>query len=286
MDAYLLGGICAVAGAAAAACFDLREKKIPNIIPFSMLLLSLPLAFFGGYMIPWALNTLLASVVFYLFWTLRVWAAGDSKLLIGFAALVPSYPAWALLPPPAYGGFFFFSVVGNLLLVYLAYTLVLVFRKSSGKSRFALVFAAIIALSAAAYVLDFAFVIPFLFFFLVLRIYAEAAKLDLTRTVAASDLRVGDNLAERFVEEDGRVIRGREKLASVSSLLGRLMEGDASAPAASGLSCEENERINELVASGRIADGIRVYGGVVMSPMILAAVLFSVAVGDVLSAAF
>jgi hypothetical protein len=40
-----------------------------------------------------------------------------------------------------------------------------------------------------------------------------------------------------------------------------------------------------LVASGRIEDGIRVYRGTIMSPMILCSLIAAVTLGDVLAAA-
>jgi hypothetical protein len=50
------------------------------------------------------------------------------------------------------------------------------------------------------------------------------------------------------------------------------------------ISKEEKIRLNMLVADGRIKDGIRIYCGTIMSPMILAALILSVIVGDVLAA--
>jgi Flp pilus assembly protein protease CpaA len=280
MDA---GIIIAVLGVSAAAYHDLRHHKIPNIIPASMLLLSFPLAILGGYPLPWALNILLSAVILYLFWVLRVWAAGDSKLLIAVAALIPQYPASAALPQPPYGSFFFLTVIFNLLLIYLLYTVLLILRNSPKRISFARILGSVLILSAVAYDLNFAVAVPFLFSFLVLRIYSEAGKLELTRLVPASDLMVGDNLAERFIEHDGVIYREREEPASVSSLLCRLMKKDASAPASFGLTVEKKMRLLELVSSGRIEDGIRVYCGTIMSPMILAALLLSVTVGDVLA---
>jgi Flp pilus assembly protein protease CpaA len=281
MDA---GIIIAVLGTSVAAYHDLRHRKIPNIIPLSMLLLSIPLAFLGNSLSSWVLNILLSSIILYLFWVLRVWAAGDSKLLIAAAALIPQYPTAALLPQPSYGSFFFLTVIFNLLLVYLFYIILLILGKSPQRTSFALVLGSVLILSAAAYDLGFAFAVPFLFSFMVLRIYSAAAKLELTRLVPASDLRVGDNLAEKIIERDGTIFREKEKLASVSSLLSRLMKKDAAAPASFGLTKEEKIRLNMLVADGRIKDGIRIYCGTIMSPMILAALILSVIVGDVLAA--
>lgn len=280
MDA---GAMIAVLGTTAAAYHDLKYRRIPNIIPLSMLLLSCPLAFVGGYPNPWLLNILLSSIILYLFWVLRVWAAGDSKLLIAVAALIPQYPSSALLQQPPYGSFFFLSVIFSLLLVYLLYTILLICTKSPKMISFALILSLVFFLSAVAYALDFAFFLPFLFSFIVLRIYSEAGKLELTRLVPVSGLRVGDNLAERFIERGGVVVREREVQASISSLLSRLMKKDVGAPESFGLTKEEKVRLQELVSSGRIKDGIRVYCGTIMSPMILAALILSITVGDVLA---
>jgi Flp pilus assembly protein protease CpaA len=277
------GIILAVLGTSVAAYHDLRHHKIPNIIPASMLLLSFPLAIFGGYPLPWFLNILLASILLYFFWVLRVWAAGDSKLLIAVAALIPQYPASAALQQPPYGSFFFLTVIFNLLLVYLLYTILLILVRSSERRSFALILGSVLILSAASYDLNFTVAVPFLFSFIVLRIYSEAGKLEFTRLVPASDLQVGDNLAEKIIERSGGVVREREAQASISSLVGRLMKKDASAPASFGLTKEEKMRLQELVSSGRIKDGIRVYCGTIMSPMILAALLLSIIVGDVLA---
>lgn len=275
--------LVAITGTLAAVCFDLRQKRIPNGLLGLMLLSSAPIALLQGNMIPWALNVALAFILFYTFWTLRVWAGGDSKLFIALAALIPRYPETAFLPKPSYSGFFFLTVLMNLLLVYLLYTLILILVKSLGRAPRHLTILLILAAVVLYPGLGVSQYSSLFFIFLAFYIYNEASKLRPIREVKVSDLRVGDNLAERIIEKDGNLVREKEGQASISSLLVELFRGDIEAlvkPSPSGVTEEEKNRLMVLVESGRMENKIEVYSGVVISPLILTSLLVSVFVGD------
>lgn len=279
----MLGVLAAVMGTIAAVGFDLRYKRIPNSLLGLMFFLSVPIALLQDNIIPWIINVVLAFVLFYLFWTLRVWAGGDSKLLITLAALIPQHQETAFLPNPPYSGFFFLTIVLNLFMVYLAYAAVLIIVKSPGRA--ARNTTVMFALAAAILypVPGTSMYSSFLFILLALYVYNEASRLRLTKKVKISDLGIGDNLAEVITEESGRLVREKEKPASISSLLAELFRGDVDAlvkPSPVGVTEKEKKRLMALVKSGKIENRIEVYSGIVISPLILTSLLVSVFVGD------
>jgi preflagellin peptidase FlaK len=109
----------AILGAIIAVYYDLREAIIPNRLVISMFLLSVPIAFLWGDPIPWVMNLLLAFPIAYIFWRLRIWSGGDSKLLIALAALIPANPGLGIFPMPQYRNFFFISIIANLLVIHI-----------------------------------------------------------------------------------------------------------------------------------------------------------------------
>ncbi len=334
MDQYIsLGVAAAILGTFVAVYFDVKYLVIPNILVFVMVLFSVPLAFLGGRLIQWALNVVFAFILFYMFWLIRVWAGGDSKLFIAVAALIPDCPGMAFGSDVSYQGFFFVSVLVNLLLVYHFYISIRILIKSEKKLGFLyellillsgmfsiLVIAdflglgsSVMIVSAALFGLSVIFlahryiVAAFIFcgvflymdlgvsidlrnystvFFSIfaLYIYNKASMLRFTKTVSISDLRLGDNLAEKIVLVEGNITREKEKAASVSSLLKDVFIKDAHAlvkPVSCGVSEEDRKKLTELVESGKIEDNIEIYSGIIISPLILSALLLSVFVGDV-----
>jgi hypothetical protein len=115
--------LIAISGTAIAVYYDLKEARIPNRLVYSMFLLSIPPAVMRETLSQWTINVIHAFVISYLFWRLRVWAGGDSKLLIALAALIPVYPDLGILPKPAYSNLFFLSIVMNLLVVHVIYVM-------------------------------------------------------------------------------------------------------------------------------------------------------------------
>ncbi|MBN2014649.1 MAG: prepilin peptidase [Candidatus Altiarchaeota archaeon] len=282
----MLGVTAAITGTLTAVCFDLRYQRIPNMLLGLMFFFSLPVALLGGNMVPWALNVTLAFILFYAFWALRVWAAGDSKLLIALAALIPQYPETAFLPKPQYSGFFFLTVVMNLLVVYLAYASVLLIVRSPGKAARNITVPLALSAVILCPVPSISRYSSFLFIVLSLYVYHEASRLRLTKRVRITELKIGDNLAERVIEKGGIIMREREERASLTSLLKELFRGETEAvvkPSAAGITEEERGRLVGLVIAGGIGDEIEIYSGTMMSPLILIALLFSVFAGDLFS---
>lgn len=237
---------------------------------------------------------MLAFTIFYVFWSLRVWAGGDSKLFIALAALIPEYPNLGVLPRPVYSNFFFLTILSNLLIVYLAYILTLISADYIKKQKlqefiygFAIYLLGISTILLGLHMLGVYSISPgyplLIFTLSALYIYNEASKLGFTKTVRISDLETGDNLAERIILEDGKASRVREGNPSLSSLVKELLRGDFNAivkPTPQGVTVEEKTRLMDLVKSRIISDEISIYPGNRMSPMIFASLLISVFVGD------
>lgn len=271
---------------AAAVYADIMWGKIPNTIPASMVLVSAPFAFLGDYITSWILNIASALIIFYTFWIVRVWGAGDSKLLVGVAALVPEYPRTALFPRPEYGEFFFLSVVFNMFTIYIIYVLFLILTKSSRKRRFLFKLAsASLLFIFGGFFFSFVFVLPFLMSFVVYIIYSEASLLRLTRYISIPELSVGDNIAEEISLDDGLIKRKPEEKPTIFSLLGRVFSKNSNsiiAPSSAGISTEEKKLLFDLFKAGKITY-VRVYDGIIMTPIIFVALVLAIFFGDFVS---
>jgi len=336
MDPYvLLAVLTAILGTIIAVYFDFKESRIPNKLVLSMLIFSIPFALLRGDLSLWFLNLILALLIFYIFWELRVWAGGDSKLFIALAALIPVYPDLGVLSKPLYQDFFFLTILMNLLIVYLMHTIILILVNSLREGRLqkfiyefstyllsiltvilivdllgvediaaiTLVTLFVISLSCIprsftvpliflGTILYLNFKIPSIeflsrysllpFIFSALYLYREASKLKITEIVKISDLRVGDNLAEKILLEDGEVVRMREEFPSPTSLAKEFLRKESAVvkPAPNGVTTEEKDRLMKLVKVGKISNEIKIYRGTRMSPMILISLLISIFVGD------
>jgi|GEM_PF-2020397 len=131
MDPYILAAVVtAILGTTIAVYFDFKESRIPNKLVFSMFVFSIPIAFLQENLSLWFVNFILALLIFDIFWELRVWAGGDSKLFIALAALIPVYPDLGVLSKPSYSDFFFLTILMNLLIVYLMHIVILILVNS------------------------------------------------------------------------------------------------------------------------------------------------------------
>lgn len=100
MSAELVFPLVAILGGLIGAIYDLRIREVPNWINYFMIFFGL-----GGYLIISVLNlsvlpfilSLIVALAFYglaaaMFYSGQ-WGGGDAKMLIGFGALLPAYPA-------------------------------------------------------------------------------------------------------------------------------------------------------------------------------------------------
>ncbi|RLI89259.1 MAG: hypothetical protein DRO62_01995 [Candidatus Altiarchaeales archaeon] len=336
MDPYiLLAVVIAILGTIIAVYFDFKESRIPNKLLLSMFIFSIPLALLRGDLSLWFVNLILALLIFYIFWELRVWAGGDSKLFIALSALIPVYPDLGVLSKPSYPDFFFLTILMNLLIVYLMHISILILVNSlrEGTSQkfiyefftyslSVLTVILIVDLLGAKDIVVITFVTLFVisliwiprfftipliflgillylnfkippieflsrysllpFIFSALYLYHEASKLKVTEIVKISDLRVGDNLAEKILLKDGEVVRMREEFPSPTSLAKEFFGKESAVvkPTPNGVTTEEKDRLMKLVKSGKISNEIEIYRGTRMSPMILVSLLLSIFVGD------
>jgi len=100
MSEELIFPLVAVMGGLVGAIYDLKTREIPNWINYFMVIFGL-----GGYLIfsilnwtiwPFILSVVVASlayVVAALMFYGGQWGGGDAKMLVGFGALLPIYPA-------------------------------------------------------------------------------------------------------------------------------------------------------------------------------------------------
>ncbi len=75
----------------AASIYDLRERRIPNLLNLTAFLLaSLSVALAGGVSIPFALFAAACFAFAYLLYKLGVWAGGDAKFFTALMAFLPA----------------------------------------------------------------------------------------------------------------------------------------------------------------------------------------------------
>ena len=90
--------LASIIGCLAAAVRDLKTSLIPNKIPFTLIVLSVPLAltraYFVGidFLVLWIVNFALAFILAYVLWHMRAWSGGDGKMFWAVVALIPTYP--------------------------------------------------------------------------------------------------------------------------------------------------------------------------------------------------
>lgn len=92
-----LSVVIAVAGCICASYADLKAGKVPNRIPWSMLVLSAGLAAFRhlsgeDFLGLYALNLILGFIIAIALWQIRAWSGGDAKVFWAVCALIPVHP--------------------------------------------------------------------------------------------------------------------------------------------------------------------------------------------------
>ncbi len=107
LGSFWVGNLFLIALLGIATSFtDLRKGLIPNKFVFPAIAAALILNFLNGFdFAPFLVNGFLAFLLGFLFWLASLWSAGDAKLFLAFALLVPFsfydqsslFPAFSIL---------------------------------------------------------------------------------------------------------------------------------------------------------------------------------------------
>jgi len=84
-----IAAVLFLAFSAAATAYDLRERRIPNILNYAFLLAAAGLAYWSGYGLGYAAFVAASFCFAYLVYRLGAWAGGDAKFFTALTAFLP-----------------------------------------------------------------------------------------------------------------------------------------------------------------------------------------------------
>ncbi len=276
---WYLGAAVAVGGALVAAVIDIRMREIPNTLTLGMMAAGAALStirILTGD--PWLLvapPAALAIALSWLLWRGGLFGGGDAKLMMAVVLLLPLYPSGLSFIPT------FFMMLGVAAFIhFFVFGLVVLLRQRRVAATAAFGAVPVAGALAAFFVTRRVLPWPHLAALLALAVAADLVSplLPYRRHVKVDEELEGMLLAETIGLRDGKVAR----VPQPPSLLRRVVHGSPemdeviASPGHLGVQPGEIDRLRALV------DEVAVYPAFPFAPLILAALLLSLAFGNVI----
>lgn len=274
---WYLGAAIAVAGSIAAAAIDVRTREIPNALTLGMMAAGVALS--AARILtcdPWLLivpPAAFAVALSWLLWRAGLFGGGDAKLMMAIVLLLPLYPDGASFIPT----FFVMLGVAAFIHFYL-FGLVAVLRRR--RMPLAVVFAVVpVAAAAAAFFIARPLLPwPHLVALLTLAVAADLVSppLPYRRRVAVDEELEGMLLAETIGLRDDELVRVPTPASLLRRALQQSREMDEviARPHHLGMQPGEIDRLRGLI------DEVAVFPAFPFAPLILAALVMSLAFGN------
>ncbi len=276
---WYLGAAVAVAGVIAAAVIDVRTREIPNVLTLGMMTAGAALSILRIMMgEPWLLIALpagLAVALSWLLWRSGLFGGGDAKLVMAVALLLPLYPDGTSFLPT----FFVMLGVAAFIHFYLFGLVVLLRRhRVIAAAAFAAVpvATAVAAFFAARWLLPW----PHVAALLTMAVAADLVSplLPYRRQMKVNEELEGMLLAETIGLRDGDLVR----VLQPASLLRRVVQSSPEMDEVIARPHHLGVQPGEIAQLRGVVDEVAVFPAFPFAPLILAALLMSLAFGSVI----
>lgn len=276
---WAVSAVIAIVGSSVAVVIDVRTQEIPNELTLGMITAGVALSAFrivmGEFWLLIVPSAAVAIGLSWLLWRAGMFGGGDAKLMMAIALLLPLYGDGTSFLPT-----FFIMLAVAAFIHYFIFGLVAMLRQ--GRVPYALLFAAVPLGAAwgvfliARQLLPWPHVVALLF--LAMAADLVSPMLPYRRRMPVGDDLAGMYLAETIGLQDGDVVRHPVPSSMLRRAVHRSPEMDEviAAPHHLGVQPEEITRLRDVVQK------VAVFPAFPFAPVILAALLLSLAFGNVL----